>query len=93
MESPGLLILAILGIGAIAVLLPVALTSFSQSRRSRAVVCPKTQGPATIALDPGRAAAGAVFGKRWLKVERCTLWPENGGCEQGCVSEKSGSGH
>jgi hypothetical protein len=93
MESPELVILAILGIGAVAVLLPVALTASSQSRRKRVVVCPKTQGPATVALDPGRAAAGAIFGKRWLKVERCTEWPENGDCDQGCVSEKSGAGH
>jgi hypothetical protein len=85
MESPGLVILAILGIGAVTVLLPVALSSFSRNQRPRVVVCPRTQGPATIGLDPGRAAAGSIFGKSWLTVERCTLWPENGGCDQGCV--------
>ena len=91
MESPGLVILAILGIGAVAVLLPVGLTAFAATRRTRVVECPGTGGPASVALDSGRAVRGAVFGKTWLSVERCSLWPERAGCGQGCVPAVSGS--
>jgi hypothetical protein len=85
MESPGLVILAILAIGAIFILLPVALLALTEHKRPRTVVCPETGRPATIGLDPGRAARGAIFGKEWLSVEDCTLWPEKGGCAQACI--------
>ena len=87
MESPGLVILAILAIGAIFVLLPVALLALMEHRRPRNIVCPETGRLATIGLDPGRAARGAIFGKEWLSVEDCTLWPDKEGCAQACVCE------
>ncbi len=86
MESPGLVIVAILGIGALCVLLPVALATLSESRRSRAVVCPEGGVRASIGIDAARAARGAIFGRQWLTVERCSLWPERGGCAQACLA-------
>jgi hypothetical protein len=85
MESPVLVILAILGAGALFVLLPVALTALSEHRSARAVVCPETGRQASIGLDAGRAARGAIFGREWLKIERCSLWPEKEGCAEACI--------
>jgi hypothetical protein len=85
MESPGPVILMILAIGAIFILLPVALLALSEHSRPRKVVCPETGRPATIRLDRGRAARGAIFGKESLSVEDCMLWPEKEGCAQACI--------
>lgn len=89
MASPGLVILAIFAIGALLVLLPVALAASSRARATRVVVCPETGGPASVALDPGRAARGAIFGKTWLAVENCSRWPERAGCDQACIAPAS----
>lgn len=85
MESPVSIILAILAIGAVFVLLPVALTAWAEHRQARSVVCPETGRLASIGLDPGRAARGAIFGKEWLSVEDCSLWPEKKGCAEACI--------
>jgi hypothetical protein len=86
MSSPVLVILAILGLGGVFVLLPVALSSFFEHRGSKTVLCPETGGPATIEVDAGRATRGAIFGLVRLSVERCSRWPQRSGCAQGCVT-------
>ena len=86
MSSPGWVILAILGFGAVFVLLPIALASFFEHRGPKTVLCPETGGPATIEVDAGRATRGAVFGVVRLSVERCSHWPQRSGCDQGCVA-------
>lgn len=84
-QSPWFLILAILAVGMFFVVLPVALTTFSQYRRKFTVICPETGCPAEIGVDAGRATRGAVFGRLSLRAQTCSLWPERGGCEQGCL--------
>jgi hypothetical protein len=86
MDSPGLVILAILAIGGLFILLPVALVTLSEHRRPKSVVCPETGGPASVAVDAGRAARGAIFGRLRLYVQTCSLWPEKSGCAQGCLT-------
>jgi hypothetical protein len=39
-----------------------------------------------ISLDPWHAAATAVPGPPRLHVVQCTLWPNNGGCNEACVA-------
>ena len=85
MEYPVLVILGILAIGALFVVYPVVVTTLSDYREPRGVTCPATGGPATITIDPGRAARGAVFGKVLLSVTECSLWPGREGCERDCL--------
>lgn len=84
-QSPGLLILAIFAAGAFFVLLPVMLTTFYDYRRKKSVVCPEARCAAEVGVDAGKAARGAAFGRLWLKVETCSLWPGREGCDQGCL--------
>jgi hypothetical protein len=86
MDYPVLVILAVLGIGLLFVVLPVVLTTLSEHREPRRVVCPATGGPATISVDAGRAARTAAFGRVRLSVEKCTLWPERQSCSRACLS-------
>ena len=85
MEYPVLVILGILAIGALFVVYPVVVTTLSDHKAHRGVTCPATGGPATISIDPGRAARGAVFGKVLLSVTECSLWPERKACERQCL--------
>jgi hypothetical protein len=87
MEYPVLVILGVLAIGGLFVVLPVVLTTLSEHREPRTVVCPSTGGAATITIDAGRAARGAVFGRSLLSVEECSLWPEREGCSRACLAE------
>lgn len=85
MQSPGLVILGVLAVGAVFVVLPVALTSLAENRRARALRCPEANSLATVSFDPGRAMRGALVGRVWLSVAGCSLWPERSGCGQACV--------
>lgn len=87
MEYPLLVILGVLAIGALFVVLPVVLTTLSEHRGPRTVVCPSTGGDATIVIDAGRAARGAIFGRSLLSVVKCSRWPEKEGCARSCLAE------
>jgi hypothetical protein len=85
-EYPILVILAVLGIGTVLVVLPVALTTLAEHREPKALFCPETGLPAAVQVDAGRAARGAVFGRMRLAVQSCSRWPERRRCAQGCLS-------
>jgi hypothetical protein len=85
MQFPGLVILGVLVIGAVFVVLPVALTTLAENRHARAVRCPEAGTSARVHFDPARAARGALVGRVWLSVADCSLWPERGGCGQACT--------
>jgi hypothetical protein len=87
MASPGLVILAVLGVAVLFVVVPLVLTTLYEARGKKSVVCPEKGKPASLALDPGRAARGAILGKTWLRVAACSFWPEKEGCAQGCVQQ------
>ena len=90
MEYPVLVILGVLAIGVLFVVLPVVLTTLSEHRGPRTVVCPSTGDEAEISIDAARAARGAVFGRSLLSVEKCSLWPEREGCARSCLAEVRG---
>ncbi len=85
MHNPGLVILGVLAVGLVFVLVPVALTTLSESRRSRTLRCPEAGTPADVSFDPARAIRGALVGRVWLSVAGCSLWPERRGCAQACT--------
>jgi len=86
MDSPVLVILAILAIGVLFVALPVVLAAFGEHRGTRPVLCPEAGRLASIQLDAGRAARCAILGRSLLSVESCSLWPERRGCAERCLS-------
>ena len=87
MQNPGIVILGVFAVGAVFVLIPIALTSLAEHRRPRHVRCPEKGSAATVCLDPGRAARGALFGLTTLSVTDCSFWPEKKGCGEDCVKE------
>ena len=51
------------------------------------VICPETHEPAAVKINIGRAAAGAVAGRRHLELSDCSRWPERAGCDQACLDQ------
>jgi len=91
MQNPGLVILGVFAVGAVFVLIPIALTSLAEHRQARHVRCPEKGAAATVRLDAGRAARGALFGLSTLSVTDCSFWPEKSGCGEECVkAERKG---
>jgi hypothetical protein len=83
------LVLTLIAMAAIAlvfVVLPVGADAYVRYREPRVVRCPKTGLDVKISLDPWHAAATAVPGPPRLHVVQCTLWPNNGGCNEACVA-------
>lgn len=86
MSLPLVVILAILGLGALVVLWRFART-YAKVRGQRVVTCPETQAPAGVAVNAKAAALAALAGKHRLELDACTRWPEKAGCGQECLRE------
>ena len=89
MQSPGLVILAVFAVGAIFVLIPIALTSLAENRHARSLQCPEAGQPAAVRFDAARAMRGALVGRVWLDVTDCSLWPQRSGCAQACKAPQA----
>ena len=85
MEYPVLVILGVLAIGLVTVVLPMVLTTLSDHREPKSLVCPETGLPTTVQVDAGLAARGAIIGRVRLAVQNCARWPERRACGQGCL--------
>lgn len=87
MSQPWVLLAAIVALGAVYVLFPIFLLTFSRFRAPRRLPCPVTGRRAAVRIDAFRAAlADALAGRPRLRVGDCSLWPERSGCEQGCLT-------
>lgn len=82
-----ILIGAILALGAVYVLLPVAASTYRRMRGPKFVTCPETQQPTRIELDAKRTALMSTLGKETPRVAKCARWPEHQDCDQGCLEE------
>jgi hypothetical protein len=82
-----ILMAAIILLGVVYVLLPVAAHTYRAVRGPKAVTCPETLEPATIELDAKRAALTSTFGDARLKVAKCARWPEHQDCDQECLKQ------
>jgi len=65
-------------------LAPVAGSVYLRLLAPRWLRCPETYLPAAVAVDAGRAAWTAAFGRTHLRIRSCTLWPQRAGCAQRC---------
>lgn len=87
MTTPLLLIFAIIAIGLLFVVFPVALDTFYRYRKRKIITCPETHGSAEVQLDTRRALFTSAFGKPLLAIKHCSLWPKKKGCDEACVKE------
>lgn len=85
MTSPLITIAAILALGTMFVLIPVASDSYRRFRRRRVVTCPETNGITEILIDARHAACSSLFGNPRLRVNECTRWPRRENCAQDCL--------
>jgi hypothetical protein len=85
MSAPWIVIAAIVGVGMLYVLLPVAADTFHRFRGRRSLRCPTTGEEAEVEVDARRAALGSIVGRLLLRVKGCSLWPERQGCAEECV--------
>ena len=87
MTNALMLIAVIVLFGLLFVVVPVVFDAYQRYRQRKAITCPETSGPAEVALKTRLAAFGAAFGKPWLQVGNCSLWPKKQGCDEKCVKE------
>ena len=87
MSTPLIILLAILAVGCLYVLLPIAMDAYLRLRGPRVVTCPETQAPAEVDLDAGFGALTALSGRPSLRVQQCEHWhdPQSRSCAQSCL--------
>jgi hypothetical protein len=56
-------------------------------RGKRLVSCPETHQPAAVRVAAGKAAAEAMVGKKELRLNECSRWPEKQDCPQDCLAQ------
>ena len=87
MNTPWITTAAIVSLGALFVLLPLAIHTFQRYRHKRVVKCPATGGLAEVDIDAPRAAFSSLWSKTLLRAKNCTLWPKRKGCGEGCLRQ------
>jgi len=87
MSYPWIVVLAVVALGLLYVLMPLAADTFRRFRSPRRMSCPETGGPAEVGVDASRAALTSAFGQPSLRVKSCSLWPEKDQCKQDCLTE------
>ncbi|HEX9878846.1 MAG TPA: hypothetical protein VGB25_01480 [Candidatus Binatia bacterium] len=85
METLWILIGAVILLGVFYVLVPTYIFTYQRLRRKRVLRCPESGMLVEVNLDPRLAALTSPFGKPWLRVKDCTLWPKKKNCKQECL--------
>lgn len=85
MDTPWILIAAILTVAALYVLVPLVAHTFLRYRPRKHLTCPETGNEVEVHVDASRAAITATFGEPLLRVKDCSHWPERKECDQGCL--------
>ena len=82
-----LLAIAIVTVGFLYAILPVAGFAYRRYKGRRTVACPESGRPAMIALDATRAALTATVGPPQLRIIDCSRWPERESCGRQCLRQ------
>lgn len=85
MSATWMILVAMLGLAAIYVVLPIMADAFLRYRATRVVHCPEENRNARVLVDAPRAALTSVFGLPSLRIDRCSFWPDRAGCTQRCT--------
>jgi hypothetical protein len=89
MNRPFVLILAILAVGIVYVLVPIAVDLYRRFRGKIQVTCPETKEPAAVEVHLKRAVLTGLFGKPRLRLAGCSRWPARQACDQDCREQIS----
>jgi len=81
------IVLAIVALGALFTLLPVAIEAYRKHRGTRLVTCPETHQPAAVEINAAQAVASALAGEAHLRLRACSRWPERQHCGQACLKQ------
>jgi len=87
MESPIMVVGAVIALGVAYVAVPVGLDAYRRYRGTKMVTCPQTGMPAQIEVDATDASISAALGRPRVEVTRCTHWPDREYCGQDCVKQ------
>jgi hypothetical protein len=86
MSYPWIVLIAIVAVALLYVLVPLAADTYRRFRDTRALRCPETGGKVEVGIDASRAAFTSAFGRPFLRVKSCSLWPEKEQCKQDCLT-------
>ncbi len=86
MTHPWIVVAAVISIGLLCVLFPVAADFYRRYRGARLLRCPETGREAQVGIDAPHVALTSAFGRPRLRVKSCSLWPEKEGCRQKCLT-------
>jgi len=78
----GLVVLAILAIGAVAFT-----RRYLRYRGKRVITCPETNCHEAVELDSPLAAMSSLLSRPELRLTSCSRWPERQDCPQNCLAE------
>lgn len=81
------LIAGVVTLGLYFVIAPVVTDTYCRYRKRKAVICPDERQVAEVELKAVQAGFMSAFGKHWVRVKRCSLWPRKKGCAQECIKE------
>jgi hypothetical protein len=87
MNTPVILVGAILTLGVIYVVLPVVVSTLVRYREARKVACPEMRGEARIEFDAPHAAWTSALGVPKLRIRECSFWPERKDCARDCLRQ------
>jgi hypothetical protein len=88
METPLLLIAALVATGLVFVVIPVGLDAYRRFRHRKVIVCPGTHQMAEVAPNAWGAAVTSALARTPIpRVRWCSLWPKRKGCDEKCMQE------
>lgn len=87
MYTPLITIAAMVAVGILFVLAPVAIDTYRRCRNRKVLICPENHNSAEVELKAGRAGLMSALGKSKLAVKWCSRWPRKKGCAEQCVKE------
>jgi len=80
-------LLALLAITLLILSVQRAASAMHEYRGTRLITCPQTGRTAAVELALPTAALTGIFRKPYLRVRKCSGWPERRGCDQACTKE------
>lgn len=85
--TTALYLLAIVGLGALYLLLRLVAGAYLKFRGTRVIACPEAREFAGVDVDARHAAITVAIGQPTLRVRNCSRWPERQDCGQECLRQ------